>query len=323
MIMIVPLMAVTPTPLDQPLNPPSPGMGESQQNHQPSAAKEHQQGDGASTPPHNLSSVVPNNQSPNQNAVASKPKDQSGWYADPNWWVAGFTGALVVVTGGLWLFTALLWRETRNAVQDAKGTGKIAVDAANAANAHVKESARAAAAMEAVSVGTAESIRITAEIGRTQREFGQKQMRAYLSVTYNITVPQNEETKQPPEIRLHLFNTGNTPASRVSYKANAAMLPFPLPDDFAFPIDEHPVNSEGVLGHGQSNMISCALPSLLSAEQIDQVTDGRLNKLYIWGIVTYQDVFNYSRETRFSQSVVWMRNGHSMGVNTRRHNEAT
>jgi len=44
------------------------------------------------------------------------PNGSPAWYADPDWWVAGFTAALFVATTGLWAFTGMLWWSTRRAV---------------------------------------------------------------------------------------------------------------------------------------------------------------------------------------------------------------
>ena len=122
--------------------------------------------------------------------------------------------------------------------------------------------------------------------------------------------------------QFQLINNGHTPAYGVSYKADAGVLPFPLPDDFSFPIREFPISSESVVGPGQSLIISCFIHDRLTPEQMEQCLQGNSLRLYMWGIATYRDAFNTARQTTFSQSVVWMRNGHSMGVNTRRHNEA-
>ncbi len=43
----------------------------------------------------------------------------------------------------------------------------------------------------------------------------------------------------------------------------------------------------------------------------------------MWGVVTYMDVFGIPRTSKFCQSILWLKNGTTMGVNTLRHNEAT
>jgi hypothetical protein len=49
---------------------------------------------------------------------------------DPDWWVAGFTGALFIATAGLWIVTGFMWWTTRRAV--SKGQQAIAAAEASA-----------------------------------------------------------------------------------------------------------------------------------------------------------------------------------------------
>ena len=131
-------------------------------------------------------------------------------------------------------------------------------------------------------------------------------------------MPQDNTTGWHTEVRLALVNRGHTPAYEVSYKANADVLAFPLPDGFEFPIPDMPVVSTSVIGPGQNTIMSAALRHLLSPEETEAYMKGQLKRLYMWGIVTYRDIFGVQRQTRYCQSVLFMRDGSTMGVNTRR-----
>jgi hypothetical protein len=72
------------------------------------------------------------NQTESQDSVGDKTRAESQWYASPDWWTAGFTGALFIATTGLWIFTALLWRTTRQAVIDGEQAIKAAAETAKA-----------------------------------------------------------------------------------------------------------------------------------------------------------------------------------------------
>src|SRR5271167_2344281 len=113
-----------------PLNPPSPRGGNTQQEHQPDAADEHQHAQPTQQPSEN---APPTQHAQDNHPVAPKPEGEGHWYATPDWWVAGFTGGLVLVTGGLWIFTWLLWASTRQAVRDEKAALKVAQSNAKAA----------------------------------------------------------------------------------------------------------------------------------------------------------------------------------------------
>lgn len=71
-------------------------------------------------------------------AVRAELKGQPRWYADPNWWVAGFTGCLSLVTGLLWIFTWLLWNSTRRAVAGEENALRIAATNAAAVEMQAK-----------------------------------------------------------------------------------------------------------------------------------------------------------------------------------------
>ncbi|HTZ21360.1 MAG TPA: hypothetical protein VMC06_10810 [Opitutaceae bacterium] len=59
-------------------------------------------------------------QTQNQNYIAPQSEEQRHWYANPDWWVAGFTAALFIATAGLWFFTGLLWRATNALVRSER-----------------------------------------------------------------------------------------------------------------------------------------------------------------------------------------------------------
>jgi hypothetical protein len=63
-------------------------------------------------------------QPPGHNGVASQTQNEGDWYARPDWWVAGFTGGLVIATSGLWIFTAFLWGSTKRLVSGSEMTAE-------------------------------------------------------------------------------------------------------------------------------------------------------------------------------------------------------
>lgn len=104
---------------------PPPSSGDAQGKHEADPAQEHgnRQTNERGTPE---APFVIHTQPQKQNRIATKPKHEGGWYASPDWWIAGFTGALFVVTAGLWLFTGLMWRTTRDVAQAARDSIKLA-----------------------------------------------------------------------------------------------------------------------------------------------------------------------------------------------------
>lgn len=248
-----------------------------------------------------------------------------GWpwpeiWLHPDWALNGLTLILV----GIGFVQAIVFgvqahrlKQTIDAMRDIdeRQSGNVA--------ASIAQATRAAAAMEGMSAAMLTSTKTTTEIGKTQREFGQMQMRAYLSVNYEATVPQDDSTTWRTEVRLRLVNNGHTPAYGVSYQANSGVLPFPLPDDFSFPIQVLPIISESVVGPGQHIIMSSAIKELLPLDQVEEYRTGNIKRVYMWGIAIYTNIFGVCHETRFCQSIVWLRNGNTMGINARRHNEAS
>lgn len=99
-------------------NPPSPSGGNTQTQSQTASAKHHTDAQNAQSNPH-PPFVVEIEQPANQHPIATEAEDYRQWYATPDWWVAGFTCALFLATAGLWLFTGLMWWETRKTVSMA------------------------------------------------------------------------------------------------------------------------------------------------------------------------------------------------------------
>jgi hypothetical protein len=109
------------------LHPPSPSSGNSQGEHEGAPTeKHHESNDDQATPKNRAPFVVRNDDPKDDNSATAKTKNEGDRYSNPDWWIAGFTGLLVLVTALLWIFTALLWRSTRSAVRDGSEALKLA-----------------------------------------------------------------------------------------------------------------------------------------------------------------------------------------------------
>lgn len=96
----------------------------------------------------------------------------------------------------------------------------------------VSEAARLASAMEVVAKEMAVSSKAAVESVVALRERTAQQMRAYLTVNIGAAIYQERAKNWKFEGKPLLINTGHTPAKKVSFKASAAILKAPLPDDF-------------------------------------------------------------------------------------------
>jgi len=231
--------------------------------------------------------------------------------------------ALVAFTGFLWWSTRRLWLETKRL---AEASNQQSTDMRDS----IAQAGRSATAMEGVAESMAAnvetiktSVEINREIADRQKLITELQTRAYLSVSFGSVVEQNAAGLRY-EPKMLLINNGNTPAYNVRYRAAADVLPFPLPAGFGFPLNHGaPVTSAGMLGPRQNFIISAIVPNMVHARDVAEITTGVTKRLYIWGIIEYQDCFQIDRVVRFSQWILFLGSGQYMALNTAGHNDAT
>ena len=254
-----------------PLQPPTPSSGESQSEHQPSPTEHRENGgpDQRGTPEAPIFFQI--QQSPDQKTVAANPKDEGNWYARPDWWVAGFTGALFFATTGLWIFTALLWIATRRAVSEGADAIKAAEATAKAGAEHASHAERAI---------------------KVSEESAERQLRAYV---YPERIASHRiEIGVSPNISIRgwIFyviwkNWGNTPTKDMIIYSARSIAPFPLPSIFDYThTNESPPSATSLPPQGIMYGMHFAVP----VEILEEVRiEARF--LYLWGWTEYNDVF--------------------------------
>lgn len=239
--------------------------------------------------------------------------------AETDWWLIKLTGALALV-GALQLI--VFGQQARRLRQTVEAAAQQSKDMEKS----IAEAARAATAMEAVAESIAISAKAAVESVTTVRDVSARQMRAYLSISINTGVYQERARDLKFDVRPVVFNSGHTPAHKMTYWASARVLPNPLPDDFDFPIGEDNLKSGFVLGPHQSIIINAVGPDFVSDDEVQAIKAGIKNRVYVWGIIFYEDVFGQARETKFCHSIYWFtgQNGELINGNySARHNEAT
>lgn len=175
--------------------PPSPSSGNAQREHKPATTNRRQGGQDHIGAPPPSSPIVQIQRTKNENSIAAEPHDESHWYANPDWWIAGFTGALFLATTGLWVFTGLMWQSTVRALKDEEAAVAVALN-------HVKESGRAASAME--------------EANKLNREIFVSSERAWLFPNVSIASPLTYDPVNNGALRIDFHisvrNVGRSPA---------------------------------------------------------------------------------------------------------------
>jgi hypothetical protein len=225
---------------------------------------------------------------------------------------AVFTIVLALSTLFLWRSTNRLWKAAAVQSDDMKKT--------------IAEAIRSANAMENVARAVEVSASIAQESSATLKDVTARQMRAYLSVLVHGGSYQERSRNIKFEARPALINTGHTPAHKVTYRAKADVLPFPLADDYVFSDPEDTLRSAAVLGPQQNFVLNAIVESLYEEEDVENIKRGRGRRVFIWGTVSYEDVFGVGRITNFCQSIYWINgpNGEMVYGNFHgRHNDAT
>jgi hypothetical protein len=290
-------------------NPPSPTPLESKKQEQDKSGERKQQAGSDERGSHTVPLVIEVLPAKDADEITRQQHKHEQDKAFYDGLIAWSTIALAIVTTILAGFTGALWWATYKLARDAR-------DAAKRQSIEMKESLRisdmAANAMEKV----AQNIAITAS----------QQMRAYLSVIIAGATYQERSKGLKFDARPLILNNGHTPAHKVGYKAKAKLLPIPLPDDFAFPLDEQ-VTGAAVLGPQQNFTMSAVVDDFCDDAEVDDIKKNTQGKaLYMWGVVTYEDVFGETRKTRFCHQMMWIGDGKDekvWGYYTGPHNNAT
>lgn len=195
--------------------------------------------------------------------------------------------------------------------------------------ASVAEATRAASAMEGVSISMAtnvesvrESVGINREIADRQKLITELQSRAYLTMLFEGMVPQNPSIGIRFEPRIRIENRGNTPARDIRFSVVADVLPFPLRDDFTFPLPTNLAGHSSVIGPGLHKIISAVVPKLYTETEASQISIGVGQRIATWGIVRYRDAFNIERSVRFGFTHYVLGQNQWMSMDTTRHNES-
>ncbi len=238
---------------------------------------------------------------------------------DKSWLDVTLTGATIILA----LFTGGLWIATYRLAKDAEKTSNRAeenfIRQANEMRASIAQASRSASAMEDVA-------NITDRNSRLMQEMYAKQMRAYLSVNIHRGMYQDRKNGLKFEINPSLLNSGHTPAHNLKYWATAEILPFPLPDNFEFPVPINKSPNSYVLHPNHGIELNALVNDFVPDGEVEAIKLGTERRVHIWGIVTYDDVFGESHMTKFCHSLFWVKVGDQeviRGTYSNHHNEAT
>jgi hypothetical protein len=216
-----------------------------------------------------------------------------------------FTGILAVVA----IFQLFVYGYQAKKLRE---TVKSAGEQAEAMERHIGEAARSANAME--------NIASAIQVGN------QAVMRAYLAVVVGHAIYQERRVGQSDlkfEGKPNLVNTGNTHARNVRIRTNAAILPMPPPQNFDYPLPAEVTESLGAsVGAHQTYILSCMVKDFVPDSDVALIKEGASKALVAWGLITYEDIFGNTHNTRFGQWLTWFPDGKVFGYYIPGQNDA-
>lgn len=211
-------------------------------------------------------------------------------------------------------FTYRLWRLSE---QEIAALGQQSEDVKQS----IAEAARAATAMERVAQAMTISAAAAQESVGALKERTAQQMRAYLSVVVGSGTYQEKRKNLKFAASPVLMNTGNTPAHDVRYRANAAILPLPLPVDFRFPLSKE-VKGGAVLPAGQTFTMNAVVSDYIDERLVRSIKRNVGSAVFVWGVVYYRDIFDIRRRVTFCHHIAFSDDGKVTGWYYPKHNRA-
>jgi hypothetical protein len=201
-------------------------------------------------------------------------------------------------------------------------TVESAIEQSEAMERSIEAAGRSAAAMEKVAAHIEISSKAAVDSVVALRERTAQQMRAYLTVVVGaVSLYQDRLENIKFEGKALLVNGGHTPARKVSYRAKAEILPIPLPDNFEFALPNKEIGG-AMVGAGQNATISAMLEKFVQDIGVEDIKRGANRSLYLYGSISYEDIFGAKHTTKFCQSIVWLPNGTPFGYYVPGYNDA-
>jgi hypothetical protein len=277
---------------------------------------------------------------PKSDAETTQEKQDRQDQSAANWWMVRLTGIIGLI--GL-VQTWVFYRQARRLKETILKMEEIAKGQTEDMKASIGEATRASTAMEGISTSMAssvqsarESVGITREIADRQKTIMELGGRAYLSAGFNASIYQ--DANHVFEATAFLVNRGSTPAYDVTFRASVDILPFPIPENFDFPLPEETAGtSVSLIAPGLMKTFTRPLSRKVPDDEVDAIKRGGPPQCFLmWGIVKYRDAFKESRYVKFAFKMFWIgwvegmdrdQDGNPkppqmMSEDTNRHNEA-
>jgi hypothetical protein len=209
-------------------------------------------------------------------------------------------------------FTFTLWASTER-------LGIMAAEQGEAMEKSIKEAANATEATNAIAKATRDNAALMEGILR-------KQMRAYITVEASSAVCQDRKSNLRFGASPRITNAGLTPARNVSYQITAAILDANLPNDYQFENLGVKYVNDATLIPRQGFGGTAHVEEYFEESEVEEIMSAKNKRLYVWGTVTYDDIYGGSWTTNFCYHFFFCMDGGAVKWNSyfnNRHNDAT
>jgi hypothetical protein len=159
--------------------------------------------------------------------------------------------------------------------------------------------------MHSASIDTARLATAAQESGRRARDAEVRQLRAYI-VLDPAMISFRSDQNTAVEVEYYIKNVGQTAALHLKVRSNVALFIWPIPDDFVLPsIREDPTAAftENTVYPGfKDTNIGRAWSRTFSREEIRRAEWASIQRIYVFGVGIYNDVFGEERHSHFCYS---------------------
>lgn len=210
-------------------------------------------------------------------------------------------------------FTGTFWRSTEKLWAASIGQG----DAMERSIAEAEKSAKAMSSVAEFMAKNVERLKETVSGLNQSVDANKRIVRAYLTIGVGDFYEQDVSKNAPLQFHPVVLNTGNTPALDVIYNGRVVFRDYPPGPNFDFTM--LPINEErSAITVGSRQFPPPAIPvhadRWFTDEEMAEAKQARTKRLYVFGTVTYKDVFGVPHYTDFCQSVTWSIQGRPQAI---------
>jgi hypothetical protein len=151
----------------------------------------------------------------------------------------------------------------------------------------------------------------------------QRSLRAYVGIAVPSNGPIQRGPATSPTIKLGIKNFGATPAYKMTYETGAAVRPYPIPKDNDYnAIPEFSSHVPITVWSGPLDPVGISISMQLTTDEIARIKDGRAERFYMWGTISYFDAFKRRHFTNYCISFLDISNTNALFESCADHNDS-